>query len=484
MADIVVTTDPKHGNPRLRTFTQEEKDRILDGHLAEVYQEKGIPFSPVDRQPPESRAQVWEQQVRDLDEVFAEAEKSMGSADAIKKFEAGYPDFIGLSRWYPRARRVEETKQKESWQKTLSERLDKLRGGGNVDVDFDFKDLAAKFRAIPGQAQNPFHVLNVDVDSDNWKLVVNDDIRMSCENLVSNAVTALGYPKGSEELNVWCMLLRQYYSDRQDFSIKCSHIRFFCEASAQYCEHLASELYAMRREREAAGLMAAGEAPSSPDVKEIAQQGAKNATIDRTTLANIFQIQGKVVSITFQNRIISPSLQLDKNLRRLQKLIVSYADQTFVSPVELDAALDGVPGSNNGTHEVSEKSAPRLGFQTSGRKTPEKEPQYMQTLKADLIDVQGQISAAEASDDQKVYDNLEARRLQIMQELKILFSNKKKDWTPEIKKVHRRLSTSLRRAISLIETVDQDLGQHFQRTLLPVDYPYCYKPIPAIEWTS
>jgi hypothetical protein len=253
-------------------LTEDEMLRVINGEYFELHVEKGYPL-------PMSR----ESFAAGLDAVFEEAWQSTSEfakkADLIDKFEAHYSEYREYSEWY----KCIEASIAATRRLANQERrpvLEELKVS-IVDTAFDWRDLAAQFRAISAQ----FNLL--EAPDDVWNLVgAGDSVKADYEALARRAAVALGYAGGPEGLRAWYTLLK-----RDSPRYRHPYIKNISEASAEFCVEL--ETRAM--EEKAQKYAAAATIPAKPmvEVKVPGPKGPRPATLQRCKLIGASGLTGR-----------------------------------------------------------------------------------------------------------------------------------------------------------------------------------------------
>lgn len=202
--------------------------------------------------------------------------------------------------------------------------------------------------------------------------------------------------------------------------------------------------------------------------------------------SNLFSIDGEKVHIRFEGRDL-PLLDATMGMKYLAYL-VNHQGVQFATPLEMENAVRGVqPGLSDTSPEVTTQSAGKLGYETSEETRMDRSHSgYLSQLKYALMEIDGKILEAEASEDHAKYENLEREKTSLVKEIKEQKFLKKRTTrlTPGAKKVKNRLWNAINYAIKTIEDAEGGaaLGAHFRKRLKPFRFPYSYDPPLAIPW--
>jgi len=206
---------------------------------------------------------------------------------------------------------------------------------------------------------------------------------------------------------------------------------------------------------------------------------------------NIFRKEGDFWKIVYRGKQLPPIRRL-KGFEYIAKLLEG---QRFDSPLELIAALEGVPVAavaerytKMASEELEEKAG--LSLQKSEKPQEVMDRRYRADIRKKVLELGREIREAHENNDQAELSRLEAEKeklLELAQKSKKL-GGRSRMFDSSKERARKAVSKAIYEAIKALEEYDSDLAEHLTERLTPIRYPFSYfdltQPQPDIRWES
>jgi len=206
---------------------------------------------------------------------------------------------------------------------------------------------------------------------------------------------------------------------------------------------------------------------------------------------NVFRKEGDFWKIVYCGKQLPPIRRL-KGFEYIAKLLDG---QRFDSPLELIAALEGVPVSavaERYAKMISEELEEEEGlfFKKSEKPQEVMDRRYEADIRKKVLELGREIAEATRNNDPAELSRLEGEKEQLLElaEKSMGVLGKSRTFDSSQERARKAVSKAIHEAIKALEEYDSDLAEHLTERLTPIRYPFSYfdltQPQPDIRWES